>query len=978
MLRRLLIRALALGWMTVAVAAFPAAAQDSSTATPESVDIYVHTARTVTIPGLTDLQILDPDVVAADRAGEAVRLTGLRQGETLALAYVHGVTTSVVLRVVMPPMVLPPPSLMRLDLERGIGLYGSDIQLSHYNGQYVVLANSLFSWSQQIGDRRLELSTEVQDLSATGQPGFNFRAGTVAYLTPGLQVRALDYNIDFTGAEVGDRAASYLVSTVLPLRGAEVRLAHGSNTYTFFGGTTVPYYFLTLATTKTVAGFTMRHQVSDNLAVYGGVGYVNGPLIVNAFNAPRHNSVMQIAGFHYTPTKRWSINGLGGTSNRGGMGRGDVSYTALSWTAYASAQKSAPFFPLNQMQSLFDGITDYRAGVTVKTSTRFTENVEFEHAVTESGTSLINPGKSDYLNAGVGVLLTRSEQLQFAYTHSRSEGGFFGTVRTGNRYQTTLNSVFRPRWANSFQFIAGSLQDSLGFDSNDNLQIYDSFTFPIKIGDMDVSFTHQRTDPSLIRRLSNELNLLTPELQALFFANPLAFEEANLPPDVRRLLDSQIPTDTAFYTSAHFAIGQKVTVNPNFAFSRVTDGVGNSNWTKSFGYQLHWQVRPSLELRSGLTSLWAADQSALPGHEGFQRSYILTFGFLKTFSGNPLPIGLMKGSRTIEGRVFRDENINGVYNSGEPGLAGIVVALDRERTVKTDSTGHYKFTNVSADEHRISIALEQFTTPVRMTTSSEFTVNLAATRVAGADFGVVNFARLMGSVYNDLRFECKRQFDSKPIGDVHLLLSKNGELVKTIAVPGSGEFEMTDITPGDYDVAVDTSTVPPDYTVPVEHTAVHIEPVSSVAIDIPLRAMRSIAGHVYLRVVENPTPEQKNELNIETRGARKKKQEKTQAAEPTVKLVPLVGVQLTADHTVVKSDANGAFILRNLPAGDLTVTLLPVKPLPAGMKVPAGTVHLPAEPIHVEGATIVISNPDLVPYLTNLKEQQPAVIAALP
>jgi SdrD B-like protein len=325
--------------------------------------------------------------------------------------------------------------------------------------------------------------------------------------------------------------------------------------------------------------------------------------------------------------------------------------------------------------------------------------------------------------------------------------------------------------------------------------------------------------------------------------------------------------------------------------------------------------------------------------------------------------------------VFRDENINGAYNSGEPGLAGVVVALDDTRTVKTDSSGHYKFTNVSQDEHRIAIALSQFTTPVRMTTSNEFTVNLAATRSAGADFGIVNFARLMGSIYNDLRFEGKRQSDSVPIGDVHLLLTHNGELMKTIAVPGSGEFEMTDVPPGDYDLAVDVSTVPPDYTVPVEHTAVHVEPVSSVAVDIPLRAMRSIAGHVYLKVVENPTPEQKNELNIETRRARRKKPQITQAPEPTVKLVPLVGVQLTADHTVVKSDENGAFILRNLPAGDLTVTLVPVKPLPAGMKVPAGFVHLPAGPIRVENATIVISNPDLVPYLTDLNQQQPAVIA---
>jgi len=42
-----------------------------------------------------------------------------------------------------------------------------------------------------------------------------------------------------------------------------------------------------------------------------------------------------------------------------------------------------------------------------------------------------------------------------------------------------------------------------------------------------------------------------------------------------------------------------------------------------------------------------------------------------------------------------------------------------------------------------------------------------------------------------------------------------------------------------------------------------------------------------------------------------------------------------------------------------------VKELPAGMKVPLGQVKMPAEPIQVQGATIVISNPDLAPYLVD-------------
>ena len=80
-------------------------------------------------------------------------------------------------------------------------------------------------------------------------------------------------------------------------------------------------------------------------------------------------------------------------------------------------------------------------------------------------------------------------------------------------------------------------------------------------------------------------------------------------------------------------------------------------------------------------------------------------------------------------------------------------------------------------------------------------------------------------------------------------------------------------------------------------------------------------------------------------------------------LVPLAGIQISAGSTAATSDKNGVFLLRDLPAGDVGIAVVPIKTPPESMKVPTGTVHMPPEPIEVQGATIVISNPDLVPYL---------------
>ena len=117
-----------------------------------------------------------------------------------------------------------------------------------------------------------------------------------------------------------------------------------------------------------------------------------------------------------------------------------------------------------------------------------------------------------------------------------------------------------------------------------------------------------------------------------------------------------------------------------------------------------------------------------------------------------------------------------------------------------------------------------------------------------------------------------------------------------------------------------------------------VKATASVIKDIPVRALRSIAGHVYLRgdaAVGSTAPA----------------------------LSPLAGIQITADHTVVTTDAGGRFVLRDLPAGDFRVTLVPMRPVPEGLQVPAGMVRLPKSPTQVDNAVIVLSNPALLDYL---------------
>jgi hypothetical protein len=75
-----------------------------------------------------------------------------------------------------------------------------------------------------------------------------------------------------------------------------------------------------------------------------------------------------------------------------------------------------------------------------------------------------------------------------------------------------------------------------------------------------------------------------------------------------------------------------------------------------------------------------------------------------------------------------------------------------------------------------------------------------------------------------------------------------------------------------------------------------------------------------------------------------------------------------AHGVTVATDENGRFVLRDLPAGDLFVSVVPNSPVPPDVRMPAGRLRMPVEPTQIENATIVIDNPRLLEYLVDRVE----------
>lgn len=244
-----------------------------------------------------------------------------------------------------------------------------------------------------------------------------------------------------------------------------------------------------------------------------------------------------------------------------------------------------------------------------------------------------------------------------------------------------------------------------------------------------------------------------------------------------------------------------------------------------------------------------------------------------------VPRWFVPGRRgSIEGHVFVDNTFSQQYSRSDPPLADVLIYLDGRRSTHTDKDGYFVFHGVPFGTHRVEADYKD-SRPFYYTTSSPKSVSTGGT----ADFGI-SFAQghIFGKVTTDAGF-----------GLQATLIVEGKGFQRQIETNSDGSAEVEGLPDGVYTVRAMTSTLPPGYSLSdLEDQSVKVTANQSGHFLFTIAAQRSISGTVHAFQTANGQS------------------------------FPISGAAITIPGLKRKShtDAQGRFLFRHLPAGDITIS----------------------------------------------------------
>lgn len=195
---------------------------------------------------------------------------------------------------------------------------------------------------------------------------------------------------------------------------------------------------------------------------------------------------------------------------------------------------------------------------------------------------------------------------------------------------------------------------------------------------------------------------------------------------------------------------------------------------------------------------------------------------------------LVKGS--IQGVVYQDLNLNGIQDSGEPGVAGVTVSRGAGTSTTTDAGGSYRFSDVVPGSYLISIVLPNGYFSQQGTTRTTIVSSGGASH---KNFALFVQGVIQGVVYEDSNSSGIQDGNERGIGGVTITRSDGATQVTS----SNGFYRFTNVTPGSYSLEM---TVPSSFVAAGASTRqVNVGNGASAQANFTLLAKGTIQGFVF-------------------------------------------------------------------------------------------------------------------------------------
>lgn len=237
-------------------------------------------------------------------------------------------------------------------------------------------------------------------------------------------------------------------------------------------------------------------------------------------------------------------------------------------------------------------------------------------------------------------------------------------------------------------------------------------------------------------------------------------------------------------------------------------------------YQPSADVETFLRLR--ITNVWA-EKTGVAKHVDLDVNWGLRFLWdtgVRWFS-----------SGSFGGYVFYDANSDGIRQSSEKGVKGVLIQGPEGKTATTDSRGRYKISHISGRTAVLKIDASTMPRGYNLTSPGEVESEIVHASTKRVDFGIATRAEISGLVFWDKNGNGTYESGDEPVKDV--ILTLNGKEKASSGLLGDYRFRRNVV--GEQELKIDLKSIPVQYLpkVPLKRK-VTVKESESVVVNVPL------------------------------------------------------------------------------------------------------------------------------------------------